>query len=921
MKRALLSSLVLLLATALPAAARTITYPDPTLVVNVVTDLGFDNTGTIDVSEKFQAAIDTYGGHKSGRARILYFPKGTYLISREIVPADTRDAFPVVNYHIEGESETETIIKLRDNADGTGGSQNFNNPALPRAMFRSFGGGWTNNSFMQTIENITFDVGSGNLHAIGLAFHVNNSGGIRNVTIRSSDPQRRGARGLDLTAESGACGFLADITIEGFDYGVYNGSINVNYAMERITLRHQRVAGLRSGDRPISIRRLVSQNSVPAVKVETERGQLVLIDSELRGGAPGTVAIENTSAFLLLRNVTFDGYAHLLRDKGAIANVSSGGEYVSHPTLTLWDGQSPASLALPIEETPVDYPDPDDSYVIDPTGLSDHTAAIQAAMDSGKSTIYFKPGFYRISETIRVGGKVRVVDGMWSKVQVADTSLLYAYGRDPAFLFVDGEQPVVTFKRFQSNYLNYNGPYLRSERTKDLVIRDIYYTSGPLYHSGAGGRLFLEDVFGLPGRQSQSPRTGIIIDHGQPVWARFLNVEFYTPGIRNVNGTLWVLGYKFGEDLGPYYVGEPGSRAEFLGGSINSSQTTRTRPEAMFVIEDAALSLTTVERYLRSFPHEVVVRETRNGVTREIRRGETPLRLPLATIDDFSQQRDTVVPLFTGYRPADQAAAGPRGRLANFSARGRVGQGEDVLIGGLVITGAEPKRVAIVGRGASLADFGVPGALADAQLQVFATGGAVIGSNENFGDLTGDAAAAFAGLGLNLGAATDSAVVVTLAPGAYTAILRDAAGVGGVGLLEIYDLDPAADSRLANFSARARVGDGGDALIGGLVITGERAARVGLAVRGPSLSAFDIGQPLENPTVTAYQEQAPLARIADRDGLSEWERGEFSWGLPPEAVEPASVKELMPGLYTYVVRAEEGVNGVALLEFYRLDQP
>jgi len=131
----------------------------------------------------------------------------------------------------------------------------------------------------------------------------------------------------------------------------------------------------------------------------------------------------------------------------------------------------------------------------------------------------------------------------------------------------------------------------------------------------------------------------------------------------------------------------------------------------------------------------------------------------------------------------------PTGRLVNISARALAGTGNDVLIVGFVIAGDTSLRVLIRGIGPTLTTLGLTTAIADPQLDLY-SGGTLVQHNDNWnGDPT--LAAAFTKVGafaLPNAASKDAALIATLAPGAYTAIVSGVNGTSGVALAEVYEL-------------------------------------------------------------------------------------------------------------------------------------
>jgi hypothetical protein len=165
----------------------------------------------------------------------------------------------------------------------------------------------------------------------------------------------------------------------------------------------------------------------------------------------------------------------------------------------------------------------------------------------------------------------------------------------------------------------------------------------------------------------------------------------------------------------------------------------------------------------------------------------------------------------------------------------------------------------------------------------------------------------------------EAALIATLAAGNYTAIVSGKNGGTGVALVEVYDLDQAADSRLANISTRAPVGTGSDVLIGGF-ITGSKigATRVAIRALGPSLAQFGITNPLADPRLQLFDVNGTLLASNDNWQSETNQAGLItSYGLaPPNNLESAIAVSLAPGAYTAIVSGKNNQTGVALAEIY-----
>lgn len=162
----------------------------------------------------------------------------------------------------------------------------------------------------------------------------------------------------------------------------------------------------------------------------------------------------------------------------------------------------------------------------------------------------------------------------------------------------------------------------------------------------------------------------------------------------------------------------------------------------------------------------------------------------------------------------------------------------------------------------------------------------------------------------------ESALVATLAPGAYTFVLQGQNGGTGVGLLEAYDLDPAAKASLANTSTRGFVQTGDDILIAGFIIGNGGSDTLLVKAIGPSLATIGISNPLADPTLELYDANGAILR-SDDDWRDTQESLIRSTSLAPsDDAEAAIIRALAPGHYTAVVRGKDGGTGVALVEVY-----
>ena len=285
---------------------------------------------------------------------------------------------------------------------------------------------------------------------------------------------------------------------------------------------------------------------------------------------------------------------------------------------------------------------------------------------------------------------------------------------------------------------------------------------------------------------------------------------------------------------------------------------------------------------------------------------------------DHYSFRDTLqVGPVTGSSPGEQNMPT---QLINLSTRLRVETGEGVAIAGFVIAGSQPKRVIIRALGPSLLARAVTGALSATTLELYnSTNPQPIATNTGW--TTSADAPAITSSGLQPNDARESAIIQTLAPGAYTAIVRGPGGENGITLVEMYDLDRSNyNVRPINVSTRGRVLGGDNVMIGGFVIGGNRPRRVVVRALGPSLAARGISQFLAQTQIALYDGAG--GEMQSNQG---WRSSEQAAAITASGHQPADDREsailvtLAPGAYTTIVRGAGGTTGVGLVEVYDME--
>lgn len=267
----------------------------------------------------------------------------------------------------------------------------------------------------------------------------------------------------------------------------------------------------------------------------------------------------------------------------------------------------------------------------------------------------------------------------------------------------------------------------------------------------------------------------------------------------------------------------------------------------------------------------------------------------------------------------------PSQALVNVSTRMKVRTGDDVMIGGFISAGAEPKRVIVRAIGPSLSEAGVPSPSADPNLELFRAG-VPIGQNDDWrttqmgGSITANQRPDLEASGIPPANDLESAIILTLEPGSYTAVVRGFGSTTGVGLVEVYDVGQNSNSRLANISTRGFVETADNAMIGGFIMGGKPGSggRVVVRALGPSLAESGVSNVLADPTLQLFDQNGTLLRANNNWKDSQEADIEALNLAPSKPAEAALVMSLPLGGFTAVVRGVGNTVGNALVEVYNV---
>lgn len=238
-----------------------------------------------------------------------------------------------------------------------------------------------------------------------------------------------------------------------------------------------------------------------------------------------------------------------------------------------------------------------------------------------------------------------------------------------------------------------------------------------------------------------------------------------------------------------------------------------------------------------------------------------------------------------------------------------------MTIAGFIITGTDSKQVVVRGLGPTLTQFGVSGVLADPTLDLHNSTSSIT-TNDNWKDTQQTAIQA---TGLAPPNDLESAILITLQPGNYTAILAGKNNTTGVGLVEMYDISSGVFAELTNVSTRGHVGLGDDVMIGGFIAGGGNGS-IEIVVRGlgPTLTQFGVAGALSDPKLTLLDVNGNVVRSNNNWKDTQQAAIQATGLAPPNNVESALVVTVAAGNYTAILEGSNGGTGIGLVEIYKV---
>jgi hypothetical protein len=297
----------------------------------------------------------------------------------------------------------------------------------------------------------------------------------------------------------------------------------------------------------------------------------------------------------------------------------------------------------------------------------------------------------------------------------------------------------------------------------------------------------------------------------------------------------------------------------------------------------------------------------------------TSLRLQTSDPDRDGEDNQSELASMTG--PFNPGWVTRSGKELDISTRLRVETGQHLGIAGFIITGPTAKQIIVRALGPTLAQFGVPDVLQDPALDLYDSSNNLIASNDNWKN---SQQAEIQASGYAPGDNHEAAIVQTLAPGNYTAVVRGVNATVGAALLEVHDLDQSSASLITNISTRGSVGTNANVMIGGFIVghglgsNGDGSSTVLVRALGPELTSFGIADALLDPTLDLVDGNGNLVGSNDNWKDSQQAAIQATGLAPGDDHEPAILTTLIQGNWTAIARGKNNTTGVGLIEVYRI---
>lgn len=601
-----------------------------------VRDFGAVGDGKTDDTAAIQAAIaglPKFTRRNPFGVKPLYFPNGDYLLSGTLkrVEADGRYA-PGLAFI--GESEAGVTLRLKDAAPG------FNDPDHPRPLLYFASGllgnapnaggkdylglGEGNDAYQNYIETMTIDTGHNNPGAVGADYLASNVGAIRGVRIVA--PDGKGKTGILLTRKWIGPALIKDVSIEGFDTGIDVANTEYSIALDGIRISKSGGYGIRNTSNSVSFSN-VSISTVNGVGIANLTPQALLVGRGLR--------IEGKNE----KTVLNQGYMNLVEPGGALVTSGKGSRQDTTEEGNKLDGVYGPSgkigdpaWQLPVKSAPAapQYPTKEWADISKFGAVADthhdSTAAIQAAMNSGRPVICFPNGVYRTTAPIVIPYTVHRIEGSFATVYLDfhrpdpdsdsssqtlhQTGLVVGARETPLFLrrlTIRNDINVTTNTAKTAFVDSGQGAFSLA----DVVIGEMV----AINRLESGGEIFAENIIG--GKFLFAGRNG--------VWIRQLNTEGKGVRIQNEGARLWVLGTKTENNM-TLLENKNGAVSELFGGLAYMVHADGRKVPYLRNVDGRITAAFAEESFFPDAIYETFLKSEKAGQTMQIKGEDMPLR-------------------------------------------------------------------------------------------------------------------------------------------------------------------------------------------------------------------------------------------------------------------------------------------------------
>jgi hypothetical protein len=558
-------------------------YPSDAGIFNVK-DFGAKGDGVTDDTAAINAAINASTpsantGNFWGQAAIVYFPSGTYIISSPLIKQEGSGGY-TYGMVLIGQSMKTTTIKLASNSSG------FGDPSAPQGMIfptadpnydsgYNPGPGDGNDAYQNTIQDLTIDIGTGNPGAMGIDYLCNNLGAIRNVTVQAPSGSI-GVTGISMVRPLIGPALLENVVVNGFQVGLDVANLQYSLTLDNVTLNNQTVAGLRNAQNQITANNLTATTAGPAIVNSSSDGEIVFAGAVLHRASGYSGNLISNQGTLVFRNTNkIDGYQSFTGSNLPNNIVSGmltptmftngvGGVYNTNIPIV----NPPPAIEAPIStwanvvsyggQASADFTDVNDNV----SSPVDASVGIQAAMNSGASTVYFPHGVYYISQPITIPATVQRIVGFDSSIH---PTIYESWRTEGMFrILANASTPLVIEQLRFDNSGDGTQLALEQSSNRTVVVRDTMFPGTlSMNRSASGGPLFYEDT--------SAAGSGVTVAGPASFEAR--QYDFEACGILSQNGGCLllnqtpavILGFK-DEDEVTQVIAQNGSNVDLFGG-------------------------------------------------------------------------------------------------------------------------------------------------------------------------------------------------------------------------------------------------------------------------------------------------------------------------------------------------------------------